>query len=114
MAYGRRVVFEDVREIAFGAVGANYTAVGGALTDHARLVFVTSTLDAEVYLSLDGVNDHQRYPANFHKTLDLTANKVRDDGFFVPQGTIFYVKRVAGAPTSGALWIEVITAGGGV
>ena len=37
MAYGTRVRFEELREAAFGAIAAGYTAVGGATSDHTRL-----------------------------------------------------------------------------
>jgi len=36
----------------------------------------------------------------------VTMNKVRDDGFFIAEGTVFFAKRAAGAPSSGALYIE--------
>jgi len=110
MAYGRRVQFEAVREVAFGGIGAAYAALGAAITDNARLIGITNTTDAEVYISFDGVNNHLRVAAGSFKLYDLTANKVRDDGYFLATGTIIYQTRVAGAPTSGALWAEVITA----
>ena len=37
---------------------------------------------------------------------NICTNRVRDDGFFIPEGTVFYAKRAAGAPSSGALYIE--------
>ena len=111
MAYGRRVQFEAVREAAFGGIGAAYAALGAALTDNARLIGFTNTTDAEVYISFDlGVTNHLRIAAGSFKLYDLTTNKVRDDGYFLPTGTVISQVRVAGAPTSGALWAEVITA----
>lgn len=110
MAYGRRVQFEAVREVAFGGIGAAYAALGVALTDNARLIGFTNTTDAEVYISFDGVTNHLRIASGSFKLYDLTTNKVRDDGYFLATGTIIYQMRVAGAPTSGALWAESITA----
>lgn len=114
MAYGRRVNFEAVREVAFGGIGAAYAALGTALTDHARIISISNSTDAEVYISFDGVNDHIRMAANSFQLFDLTANKVRDDGYFIANGTIIYQRRVAGAPTSGAVWVEIVIATGGV
>ncbi len=113
MAFGTRAVFEPIREIAFGSIGATYTPVGGAITDHARLIRFVSTLDTEVYISLDAINDHIRLTPNGFFLIDLSSNKVRDDGLFLAIGTIFYIKEVV-SPSSGELWIEVMSAQGGV
>lgn len=110
MAYGRRVQFEAVREVAFGGIGAAYAALGPALTDNARLIGITNTTDAEVYISFDGVIPHLRVASGGFKLYDLTANKVRDDGYFLSTGTVISQRRVAGAPTTGDLWAEVIIA----
>ncbi len=115
MAFGTRVKFEAVREVAFGGVGAAYTALGSALGDRARIVTVYNTTDTDVYISDDGVTDKWRIPSGSGKVLDLTAAKVRDDGLFVHEGTVFYQKRTAmGAPTVGNVWIEVTAADGGI
>lgn len=114
MTYGTKATFEAVREVAFGSIGSSYAALGSALTDHARLVRFVNTSDAEVYISLDGSTNHIRLGMGSFFLIDLTANKVRDDGFFISVGTIFYQKYVSGAPTSGNLWIEVLYAEGGI
>ena len=114
MAYGRKVEFEAVREVAFGGIGAAYAALGAITADNARMLGITNTTDAEVYISFDGVTNHLRVAAGSFKLYDLTANKVRDDGYFLANRTQIYQMRVAGAPTSGALWAEVIIATGGI
>jgi len=114
MAYGIRVDFEAVRELAFGGIGANYAAVGTATLDYTRLLGVYNSTNEDVYISLDGVTNHMRIAAGTGQIYDLTANKVRDDGLFIKKGTVFYAKRVAGAPASGAVWIQVMAAAGGV
>ncbi|MFQ5685104.1 MAG: hypothetical protein ACE5GV_00440 [Candidatus Scalindua sp.] len=114
MAYGRRVVFETIREVAFGGIGAAYAALGAVLGDNARIISFSNSTDQEIYISFDGINDHIRLAANSFKLYDLTSNKVRDDGYFLANRTQIYQKRVSGAPTLGSLWAEVIVAGGGV
>lgn len=114
MAYGTRVQFEAVREVAFGSITASYTALGTATLDHTRLFNIVNTTDVDIYISLNGTTNHLRIAANSFLLLDLTANKVQDDGLFVDVGTIFYIKRAAGAPSQGNVWIDVMYAGGGV
>jgi len=114
MAYGRRVAFEPIRTAAFGAIGAAYAAVGTATTDYTRIVSFFNDTDADVYASIDGVNDHVRINAGCAQVFDLTANRENDDGLFLSENTTFYAKRVAGAPTTGSFWIQVMVASGGV
>lgn len=114
MAYGTAVNFEALRTVAFAGIGAGYTAVGTATTDHTRLFSVFNSTDVDVIISLDGVTDHIRVASGSGQIFDLTANKVRDDGLFIREGTIFYIKRAAGAASSGNVWIEVMAAQGGV
>lgn len=114
MAYGTRAAFEPIREAAFGDVGAAYAALGGPFTDHARIVRIVNSTDVQVYISTDGVNDHLRMAANSFFVIDLSSNKVRDDGLFIAIGTQIYQRRVSGAPGSGAVWLEVLFAQGGV
>ena len=114
MAYGTRVQFDPIRELAFGGISGAYAVVGGPLTDHARLVRFVNSTNAEIYISDDGVNNKIRLGASSFFLIDVTANKVQDDGLFVHVGTQFYAQQVSGAPSSGAVWIEVIYASGGV
>jgi len=111
MAYGRAARFEPLREVAFGAITANYTAVGTLTTDFTRLFTISNATDVDVYISFDGVTNHLRVVTGTAKVYDITSNKVRDDGLFIPKGTVFSIKRVAGAPSSGQVSIEVMYAG---
>jgi hypothetical protein len=114
MAYGTRAQFDQVREVAFGGISAVYAVVGAPLTDHARIIRFVNSTNAEVYISVDGVNNYLRLAVSSFVLFDFSTNKIQDDGLFVPVGTQFYVKQVAGAPISGAVWIEVVSATGGV
>jgi len=114
MAYGTKATFDAVREIAFGAISGTFSEIGTALTDHARLVRFVNTTNVEVYISLDGITDQIRMAASSFFILDFASNKIRDDGLFVPVGTIFSTRQASGAPGSGAVWIEVVSGAGGV
>ena len=73
-----------------------------------------NTTDVEVYITLDGATDQIRMAAGSFFILDFSSNKVRDDGLFLSVGTIFSVREVSGAAGSGAVWVEVVAATGGV
>lgn len=114
MAYGTRVKFEPVKELDFGSISGTYAAVGTPLIDHTRLIDFNNSCDNDLYISFDGVNDHLRIARNSFKLLDLSANKVRNDGLFLASGTQIYIKIVSGSVTEGTFWIEVMYAEGGV
>lgn len=114
MAYGTRAKFNAIREIAFGGISGTYAALGTALTDHARIIRFVNSTNAEVYVTTDTSENELRIAAASFVLYDFSSNKIRDDGLFVHIGTQFYVKQVSGAPTSGGVWIEVISAEGGV
>jgi len=113
MAYGTKVAFEPVREVAFGSIGAAYAAVGTATTDYTRLIGCSNNTDAEIYVSFDGITNHLRLAASSFQLYDLTANAIHV-GNFISQGTTIYVKRVSGAPTTGDAWFTVMYSQGGV
>lgn len=114
MAYGTRAQFDAVRELAFGSLSGTYAALGTALTDHARIVRIANGTDAQMYVSVDGSTNNFRLAANSFALFDFSTNKIRDDGLFVAVGTQFYVKQVSAAATTGGIWIEVVSAAGGV
>ena len=114
MAYGRRVSFEPVREMAFGSIGASYTAFTPVTTHYGRIVAIENTTDVDVYISVDGSTNALRIASGSGQVFDLCANEVPDDGFFFSEQTTFYCKAVSTSPSKGAVWIEYIYASGGV
>lgn len=111
MTYGIHANFDTLREVLAASIAASYTAVGSALTHEARMIQITNSTDKALYISVDGATNCFRLPAGTAQTLDLCTNRVRDDGFFAPVGTQFYVNRTeAGAPGSGSIAIQVIYA----
>lgn len=113
MAYGTRANFDALRELAFGSISGSYAAIGTALTVHGRVIKITNGTNAPMYISTDGVNDQDKIPANGFVLYDFSTNKIRDDGLFIPVGTVFYVKQDT-APTSGSVWVTVVYADGGL
>lgn len=114
MAFGTRVIFDAVRELDSTSITTNYATLGVPLTEHVRLISISNSADEEIYISFDGTTDHLRLAQNSFKLLDLSANKVRDDGLFISVGTQIYVKFVSTTTTSGTVWVEIMSAEGGV
>lgn len=108
MAYPKVLRVDAIRTLGFAAIGAAYVAVGTALAQPCRVFCLTNMSDQDVYFSIDGVTNQFIVPANSFKLIDLCSNKVRDDGFFLSEGTVFYVRRVAAALTLGNVYIEVL------
>jgi len=108
MTYKNRVKLEALRTLAFGGIAATYNAVGAAIQSPARLITLKNFTDVNIIFSIDGVTDHIILPDDGFQIIDITANKVRDDGFFLSEGTVFYARHVvAAAPSSGAVYIEI-------
>ncbi len=51
---------------------------------------------------------------NSFKLFDFSANKIRDDGLFLSVSTQVYVKEVSASVSSGAFWVEIVYAEGGI
>lgn len=114
MAYGRVARFEPIRELGPGAIGAAYLPVGTLTIDYPRIIWIKNSTDVDLYFSVDGVTDMKRIMSRSLEVIDITTNKVRDDGLFLPKGTIFYVRRAGGPPTTGVFVVEVLYSSGGV
>lgn len=113
MAFGTRATFDAIRELDFGDISSSYAAIGTPLSDNTRIISFNNGTNEAVYVSIDGSTDNLRLRGNSFKLLDLSANKIRDDGLFLPAGLQFYIKEVSSSPTSGSVWIEVLYAEGG-
>ena len=108
-----KVNFDTLRSLAFGDISATYAAVGTPLDHSARMICITNGTQGGMIFSTDDTNvDGNIFvPAGGSRIYNFTANLIpgKDDNFVVPAGTQFYVKQTA-APTSGAVYIEVIYA----
>lgn len=113
MAFGTRVGFEEIRSAAFGDVGVGYTALGGPLTGACRILRLVNRTNADILISYDGVTDQDVVPMQSFVLYDFTSDRVRDDGFFLAEGTVIWQKQASGAPSSGTLWGVVILASAG-
>lgn len=108
MSYRNRAIIDAIRSVAFGSIGAAYTAVGDIVDEPTRMIYVYNGTDKSVLISDDGSSDKFIVPAGGFILLDLTTNKVRDDGFFLAENRYWYVKHAGSAPSSGSVYITLI------
>jgi hypothetical protein len=113
MAFGTQVTFDSIREKAAGDISSSYVAIGTPISDYVRIITISNSTDQEVYISFNGTDNHLRLAQNSFKLLDLSANKIREDGLFLAVGTQLYVKYVSTTTSSGDVWVEVMYAEGG-
>ncbi len=100
-----KVLPEAVRSLAFGSISGTYAGVGTPLTNPSRLIIFQNFTDGLLMVSFDGITDHLPVAADGFVLLDVTANKTVSQGFYIAEGTRFYVKQVS-APTTGSFYIS--------
>lgn len=113
MAYGIRAQFEEVREVGFSDISSSFFPVGTPIMTPVRILGFNNSMDQDLYISFDGVKKNLRIASNSFKLYDLSANKIRDDGLFLPVGTQIYVMQVNASVTAGDFWVEVMYGEGG-
>lgn len=101
-----RLQLEPVRELAFGGISGTYAVVGTTLANPSRVIMVKNSTNKDIYISLDGVNNHMRVVAGTADSFDEKTN-----GGLIAQGTQFWAKQTAdGAPASGNIIIQTVFA----
>lgn len=102
---------DELRSLAFGSIGASYTAIGSEFDHPMRIIKIQNLTDANLIFSFDGVLDHLILPPNGFDLYDVSANKIVDGGFYVSANTQIYVKQ-SGVPASGAVYVSAFFARG--
>jgi hypothetical protein len=111
MSFTNKAQVDVLRTLAFGSLAATFTPVGAPFSFQARIICFTNTTNEDVIFSMDGVTDQLIVPAGSFKLFDITMNHrpVNMDDFCFAIGTQWYVRYTA-APSSGAVYIEVVYA----
>lgn len=99
MALGIKLLPQAMREIAFSSITSAYMGIGTPFTDPIRIIHFQNLTDTRLRFSFDGITDHFVLPKNAFLLLDVCANKTRETGFFIAEGTRIYVKEDATAPS---------------
>jgi hypothetical protein len=96
---------EPVRSRGFATIGAGYMSVGDPIESASSFIVFQNLTDANVMVSFNGFDDNLPLPAAGGLVLDVTANKSCEGGFYVAEGTQFWVKHLGAAPTTGTFYI---------
>ena len=102
-----RLLFEPVQSLAFGSISGTYMGIGIPLANPARMIFVQNLTDATLMFSIDGISDHFPLPSEGFLLMDVTSNKTSTQGFYISEGTRFYVKEI-GTPSTGSVYLSVM------
>ena len=105
-SFSVRVLAEPLRSLAFGSIGSTYMPIGTAFAHPIRLLYVQNLTDVAVLFSFDGIHDHWILPTEGYMILDLTANKTREQGWYISEGQIVYAKEFSGPPTQGGVYVS--------
>jgi len=108
MGYPKEAIIDTLRSIAFGAVGAGYSAVGASFAGPVRLIGITNLTDQDLVFSDDGVNDKIILPSGAGKVYDISTNRTNQENFLIAQGKFAYIKHNGAAPTTGSCYIEIV------
>lgn len=92
--------------VAAAAITATYSSVG-SFTSPIEMMLITSTLDAAVQLSFDGVNDHIPVPAGSTVPVFIPLN-FKNNKMVLP-GSPVMVKEI-GNPTTGSIYVSAFSA----
>ena len=103
-----RADFAALRSLGFAAIGAGYAAVGAAIIKRIMVIKLYNGTDQAVYYSNDGTNDKDILPPGAFFVVDVTANEVKNDGFFFAAGETWSVKHAGVAPTAGSFYITIV------
>jgi hypothetical protein len=98
----RQLVYDPIRTIS---IAAGYAALGAAFSHSATIVKVVNLSNQTIFISTDGVTDHDVVPSGGFYLYDITANSPPETGsIYEPKFTQIYAKG-AGA---GSVYLVVL------
>lgn len=106
MSYGIRLVPDTLRTLAFGAIGAGFTTLGGVFIHPMRIISIKNLTNQNLIFSFDGINQHEVVPAESGIVWDFCTNRYSSAGAVIGIGTQVYVLYPGVAPTSGSVYLS--------
>ncbi len=94
--FGKRIIPFDVKTIDATTFDGTFLPVESPTDQVVRIVRFINNTDQDVDVSWDGVKPHDFIPSLTALTLDVTANRADDQGFFIGIGTQFYTQAPVG------------------
>lgn len=95
---------EPMLSIAFGLISGTYAAIG-SFEFPSSIIYFQNLTDAAMIISFDGSTDAFPMPVNGFFLLDIAANASSPEGLYIQLGQVFWVKQLAGAPTTGSVYV---------
>lgn len=108
MLFTNRASFATIRSAAHTSIGAAYATIGSSLAEPAVCIAFINNTDGDVFVSIDGTNDHLLLPTNTSQIFNVRSNSPSMSDLTFRVGTQFYVKDGPDAPASGTFYIEVL------
>ena len=103
-----RAFFEPIKTLGFAGISGAYASVGDPSSNEIRVFKISNNTAGDLYFTTDTGEDQIFLSAGSFTLYDVQANiGPPDDKFVLPKGTQFSVKQIT-APTSGAVYIEII------
>jgi len=101
---------EPMRSLGFADIAADpgdYKSIGSSVDHPVRMYELHNFTDVNLVFSIDGVDDHFPLEPDGYKVIDIATNKSNDNGWYLGQGTYFYVKPLDPlvVPTSGGVYL---------
>lgn len=109
----QQATFDTLRSLAAASISAAYAKIGTAATKPIHILKITNTTDADMLISVDGVNAGDILPKSSFCLYDVSANR---DGYnpadvmVFRAGTQIWVKQVS-APSTGLVYVTMIYGG---
>lgn len=102
--------YETIRSADTTAIGASYATIGGASAGPIISAIFKNATNGDVFVSVDGTNNHLLIPANSYDAWDYQTNHLQfqESNAPLPTGTQFSVKDGPTAGSSGTFYIEVL------
>ena len=99
------------KELAYSSIGSSYAAIGTSTSNTCQVAFIANKTDKDLWISLDGTNNHIHLSAYERFSLDVSSNKTINTDLYVPEDTFFYVKYDSAAPTEGSVYVFLVSSG---
>lgn len=106
--YKNRAAFDVLRTGVIGSVSPNFVAIGSPLTAPTVSLTFKNTMDGDIVVSTNGIDDMLYIPANSYNVFDIKTNGPEGCDYMFEQGTQFYFKHGTLVPTAGNFYIEAI------
>lgn len=106
MAIGIAFHSEPIRSVAFGGISGVYARIGTPFQHPIRLIKVDNLTDQTLLISDNGIDDKFILAPNGFFLFDITTNAAQAQGWFIPEGTQFYVKDNGLAPSTGSVYVQ--------